>query len=50
MTGDEAVETEEELKRKRFRSFWMGKLVSGFGDDLDVVRQVRGLPHLFLKG
>lgn len=32
--------TEDELKRKAFREFWMGKMVLGFGDDLDQVRQV----------
>ncbi|CED82836.1 Ribosome-assembly protein 3 [Phaffia rhodozyma] len=39
-TKDLAKEdTEEELKRKKFREFWMGKMVVGFGQDLDTVRQ-----------
>ena len=37
--GGEGAGGEAE-KKKRFREFWMGKLVRGFGEDLDVVRQV----------
>ncbi|KAL7414858.1 hypothetical protein BDY24DRAFT_414059 [Mrakia frigida] len=39
--GMDGVEetSEEDLKKKKFREFWMGKLVKGFGEDLDVVRQ-----------
>lgn len=29
-----------EDKRMRFRKLWMGKMVSAFGEDLDVVRKV----------
>lgn len=37
---EETSTSEEEMKKKKFREFWMGKLVKGFGEDLDVVRQV----------
>jgi len=37
---EETTTSEEDLKKKKFREFWMGKLVKGFGEDLDVVRQV----------
>lgn len=38
-----AADGGEAEKKKRFREFWMGKLVQGFGGDLDVVRQVSPL-------
>jgi hypothetical protein len=46
------AEKDEEEKKKTFRGFWMGKLVEGFGNDLDVVREVRSFllsPRYFLR-
>lgn len=40
-TNSTGLDAGEAVKQKRFREFWMGKVLEGFGADLEVVRKVR---------